>query len=61
MKMAGLLIQVCISFPIWFFLIYKILESIQASELIWFLFWVYVPITVVGALIAKLVEDDKKT
>ena len=60
MKIVGIVIQLFATLPIWFFLLYKMLESIQASELMWFLFWIYVPSVFVGSLIAKLVEDYEK-
>ena len=58
-RTARLVIAVLISSPIWFYLIYRILESIQASELMWFLFWVYVPFTLAMYILA-LLETDKK-
>lgn len=44
MKVIAVLVTLLIQMPVWYYLIYKILESINASELMWFLFWVYVPL-----------------
>jgi len=51
------LISLLVTLPIWFYLIYKILESVNASELTWFLFWVYVPLTLLANLVAKMASD----
>jgi len=40
------------------FLTYKILVHIIATELMWFVFWTYVPVVFLVAIIIKLVEDD---
>lgn len=58
MKVIAGLISMFITLPIWYFLFYKILEAVNASELMWFLFWVYVPISVLVSIIAKISEDN---
>ena len=40
------------------FLTYKILGHIQATELMWFVFWTYVPVLLVGAALANLLSGD---
>lgn len=52
------LISFLITAPIWFYLIYQILTAINASELMWFLFWVYVPVSVTVGSVASLFEKD---
>jgi hypothetical protein len=54
------LIFILIQLPIWFYLIYKILQTINATELMWFLFWVYVPVTFVIAFLTRIVQGEKK-
>ena len=44
--------------PIWYYLLYKILQAVNASELMWFLYWIYLPVTIVGTLIAKLTDNE---
>jgi hypothetical protein len=44
--------------PIWYYLFYKILQAVNASELMWFLFWVYVPAAIVCGIIAKLSDKE---
>ncbi len=55
-KVAGLL-ALFISLPLWMFLLYRILDAVHANELTWFLYWVYVPVTILVSAIAKLAED----
>jgi hypothetical protein len=43
-----------IAMPIWFYLIYQILVRVQATELMFFLFWVYVPIAMAVHIVAKI-------
>ena len=37
---------------------YKLLEFVRATELLWFLFWGTLPISVSLAILASVVEDD---
>lgn len=39
-------IRIGITAPIYWYLIYKVMELVGATELMWFLFWVYVPVSV---------------
>ena len=58
MKVLGVLLALFLVMPIWYYLLYKILSAIQASELTWFLFWVYLPVSMLVGGIAKLLEMD---
>lgn len=31
--------------PIWFFILYTILSKLDVDRLVWFLFWIYLPLT----------------
>jgi hypothetical protein len=55
--MAGALVLL-VTFPIWFYLLYTILKAINAGELAWFLFWIYVPATVVARIVFELAGDE---
>ena len=52
-KVAGLL-SLFIILPIWYFLLYRILEAVNATELMWFLYWVYLPVSVFASILIKL-------
>lgn len=56
---AGL-ISLLVTLPIWYYLQYKILEIVNASELMWFLFWIYLPVGVIMAILNKFVENMKE-
>lgn len=49
--------------PIWWVTLYMILRQIQATDFMWFLFFAYVPATVLGLIVAALAamasEADK--
>lgn len=38
-------------------LLYKILEAVNASELMWFMYWIYLPVSVLAGIISKLTEE----
>ena len=46
-KNKALLLGSCAGTPIRFYLWYQIMTYIGASELMWFLFWAYVPVTAI--------------
>lgn len=47
------LLTLCISLPIWFYLVYFMLDAAHADRLVWFLFWIYAPITIAGNALAQ--------
>jgi len=58
------IVGLCITLPIWFYLIYSILCATHPDRLVWFLFWVYVPLTFLVSIIQVIIgnaEKDKKT
>lgn len=40
--------------PIWYYLLYQILTRVEASELMWFLYWIYLPAAIIMAVIKEL-------
>lgn len=57
MKVAAILISLCVSLPIWFYLLYKILVLVSATELMWFLFWIYMPASIFINVLLKFAEE----
>lgn len=47
-----LLLRLGIVTPIWLYLCFKVLQAVQATELMWFLFWVYVPVGILASSLA---------
>lgn len=58
-KIAGVL-ALFVSAPLWYWLLYQVLARVQATELMWFLYWVYVPVGLLGQLITKLTAKEVK-
>jgi hypothetical protein len=58
MKTASKIIAICLTLPIWYYIMYYILTQINASELVWFLYWVYVPFGVFVNVVNKLIEKE---
>ena len=58
LKIIQALIALLVSLPIWFYLLHEVLERVQATELMWFLFWVYVPVSIFATFIGKLIEGE---
>jgi hypothetical protein len=61
------LVSIFVVGPIWWWLLYQILKRVEASELMWFLFWVYVPFGLFARVLAEIggravgpVEEVKK-
>lgn len=54
-KTISTIITVLVSYPIWIWLYYQILLRVQATELMWFLFWIYVPVVILTAVLNAIV------
>ena len=57
LKIIYAILHVLIVMPIWFYLLYQILVRVGASELMWFLFWIYIPVSILTVLLFKLAES----
>lgn len=60
MRIISTLLGLLIVAPIWYWLLYQVLTRVQASELMWFLYWVYVPVAVFAGLLLKIVDGAEK-
>ena len=58
MKFISAILVLLVTVPIWFYLLYKILIAVNATDLMWFLYWAYVPIAFIASAIAKIAESD---
>ena len=54
MKAAASILAIFVTLPIWFYLIYQILVRVNASELMFFLFWIYVPAMLLGHVLVQV-------
>lgn len=57
-KIIASLAAIFISVPIWFYLLYKILVLVNATELMWFLYWIYLPATMFVHIVAASIKKD---
>lgn len=61
LKIFVALVGLCITLPIWFFLVYTMLCAIHPDRLVWFLFWAYIGADVVmSTLVAVINNSDNK-
>lgn len=58
LKVIGGLLSVFISLPISFYLQYQILQRVNASELMWFLFLANLPVVVFVQSVMKIAEKS---
>ena len=59
MKILAATLMVFCTAPIWFYLLYQILVRVEASEVMWLLYWVYVPVQFFVSLVVKMMECEK--
>jgi len=57
---VAITIVLLIVMPIWFYLLYQILVRVNASELMFFLFWVYVPTELIATIIVRICTSQEK-
>lgn len=50
-------ISLFITAPIWYYLMYKVLKMVGATELMMFLFWVYVPVGIFTSILKIIVDE----
>ncbi len=56
MKAIAGLISLFVVAPIWYYLLHYILVKVDAGELQFFLFWVYVPFAIFAGILLKMVD-----
>lgn len=60
-RVVSAILSVIVVAPIWYYLVYKILQGINATELMWFLYWIYLPVGIIVRLIDSIVNGQIKT
>lgn len=56
-KVVAGILSLFVVLPLWLWLMYQILVRVQASELMWFLYWVYVPAAILTSIFARIGDD----
>lgn len=60
-KTIAALVSFCVAFPIWLYLMHYVLAAVDASELAWFLYWIYVPAALVSGIVTRITLVDEKS
>jgi len=55
----GGMLAALLGLPMWFYLLYKILEAVNASDLMWFIYWCYIPVSIIISVIGRIAESIK--
>ena len=58
--LVWIFVTVLISWPIYIYLTYQIMVRIEATEVMWFLYWVYVPIIILLGTLRAMTESVLK-
>ena len=57
MKALKIILTVFVTLPIWYYLLYKILIYVDATDLMWFLYIVYIPAGVIAQFIHEAMKE----
>lgn len=62
MKLISGLLALLVCAPIWYYLLYQILMAVGATELMWFLYWIYIPVAIFSGILNKIAAavDDQE-
>lgn len=58
MKVLASALTILLTLPIWLLLVYQILVRVEASELMWFLYWAYLPASFVAQFLFRLADIE---
>lgn len=58
MKAAVSIVTMFLVAPMWYYLLYKILQSVHATDVMWLIYWVYVPVGLVVGVADKAIRKD---
>ena len=56
----SIFLSVFVQLPIWFYLVYTMLAAIHPDRLVWFLFWIYAPVSFLTAALRATTAITKK-
>jgi hypothetical protein len=59
MKYVVALLPIFVTAPIWYYLLFKLLQLTGATDVMWLLYWVYAPVGVFAQLLSKLIESQE--
>jgi len=53
-------LSLCVLLPIWYYLMYQVLVRVSASDVMWLLYWIYLPVGIITSIMTKIVETADK-
>lgn len=56
-RIAGFL-SLLVVLPIWFYLMFSVLKMVGATDIMWLLYWVYVPVVSLSNVLIKLAARE---
>jgi len=56
LKLIVLLVGICVTLPIGLYLQYKVLSMVGATDVMWLLFWVNIPVYLFVSILSKIFE-----
>lgn len=54
---TAIVLALFMELPIWFYLVYWILKQLNPDRLVWFLFIIYIPVTIITSVLAKILNE----
>ena len=57
LRTIGGVLGLFITLPIWFYLMHFTLSQLNADRLVWFLYWIYVPVTILIEILIKFATE----
>jgi hypothetical protein len=54
---TAIVLALFLELPILFYLVYWILKQLNPDRLVWFLFIIYIPVTIITSVLAKLINE----
>jgi len=58
-KLVVGLVSIFITTPIWFYILYTLLKYAEVDRLVWFLYWIYLPASIIGTIIGMIIAGDE--
>ena len=47
--------------PIWYWLLYQVLARVNATELMWFLYWAYIPAHIFVGVVERILDGKPES
>ena len=56
---VAIILALFIEMPIWIYITYWMLSQLHPDRLIWFLFIIYIPVSIIVSILAKIITGEK--